>query len=287
MGEICAPGAPGFINIIDGPARVAYSAGLVQGNVDLRHQFGDDRESFRNRKRFLDATLDPDRYVLQVVQMGDGIEDLSGVNPSRRTIYDQYPTDGLITDEPGVALGLNPADCNAVVIFGVRRANAMKGRDAGQAIGVIHAGIPGIELGIHFKALALLTDAHGIRTEDLRLHFAPAVRKESYYYPKLTDDRLNDPNWQDFIEHREKTGSHVDILGRLVGELGAYGLVASQMVISPIDVGRENSGYFSNVRANREDAAARIKAEKESTDPILAPRGRNGVAAMLTSRTKR
>ena len=238
------------IHIVEPYAEIAYS-GKALGNVDWS-RFGDPDVSAENRQRLLDV-LNPTKYVLQIVQMKPEFTDLSAM--SDEELEETYLTDGLFIDRPGIALGLNPADCNAITMYDAAR---------GSILGLIHGGRQGIEGQIHLAALEKLTDT-GVDKEDVRVHFAPSVRKESYYYPEqeMSAEQLADPRWRKFLELREGN-YHIDLLGRTIQELTDAGIEPDQMQVSPIDVGAD-SGYFSHVRRSR--------TGEEN--------GRNGVAAML------
>ena len=78
--------------------------------------------------------------------------------------------DGLITDAPGLALGIVVADCCAVYLVDpVRR-----------AIGLVHSGKKGTELGITALAIRQMGEAFGTRAADLRIRLSPCSRPPAY-----------------------------------------------------------------------------------------------------------
>lgn len=240
--------SPDVIHISEPYAQVVYG-GVDVGNVDSR--FGSPESVAANRSRLL-SHMNPARYVLQIVQLGSEFVDLSGATDD--DLEETYPTDGLFINRPGVALGLNPADCNAITMY--------DGRE-GRALGLIHAGRQGVDGDIHLAALENLVTGHKVAKEDVRMHFAPSIRQASYYYPTIAAEQLADPRWQPFIDLR-KSNYHLDLVGRIVKEFTDAGIDPAQMEISPIDTGAD-SRYFSWVRSKREGV----------------PLGRNSVAAML------
>jgi copper oxidase (laccase) domain-containing protein len=248
-----AAGAP--IHIVEPFAEILYSD-RNWGNVDTRPNFGaqanDAEEGYHNRQELL-RLINPGRYVLQKVQMKADFVDLSEISDPAGV----YTTDGLIIDRPGIALGLNPADCNALTMYDAVR---------GSVLGLIHVGRQGADGDIHLKALEHITDSrwHQVPKEDLRIHFAPSVRHRSYHYPD-TPEQIYDPRWKGHI-YRRKRLWHVDLVGRVVRDLVDNGIEPEQMKISPIDVGA-NTDYFSHVRSRRTGET----------------QGRNGVVAMLRS----
>ncbi|HVV66802.1 MAG TPA: polyphenol oxidase family protein [Candidatus Saccharimonadales bacterium] len=235
-------------HIVEPYAEIAYSGKLL-GNVDWS-RFGDPAQAAENRQKLID-TLHPAKYVLQIVQMGTEFTDLGGL--ADEELAETYKTDGLFIDRPGVALGLNPADCNAVTMYDA---------EAGSILGLIHAGRQGIKGEIHLAALEKIL-AHGVKKPDVRVHMGPSVRQDSYYFDSIDPEQLADPAWKSFIERRGGK-YHVDLVGRLIRDLADAGVEPAQMEVSPIDVAADPH-YFSHVRSCR------------TGEQI----GRNGVVAML------
>ena len=78
--------------------------------------------------------------------------------------------DGLVTNQPGVLLGIYVADCGAVFLVDrVRR-----------AIGVVHSGKKGTELGIVGHAIDLMRERFGSAAEDLVVQLSPCIRPPHY-----------------------------------------------------------------------------------------------------------
>jgi copper oxidase (laccase) domain-containing protein len=78
--------------------------------------------------------------------------------------------DGLITNQPGVCLGIYVADCCAVYFVDpVRR-----------AIGLVHSGKKGTELGIAGKAIDLMSERFGSNPEHLVVQLSPCIRPPHY-----------------------------------------------------------------------------------------------------------
>ncbi|MFM7605894.1 MAG: laccase domain-containing protein, partial [Prosthecobacter sp.] len=79
-------------------------------------------------------------------------------------------TDGLVTQVPGLVLGIYVADCGAVFIVDIRTG----------ACGLLHSGKKGSELGITAHALRLMAERFGSRSEDLHVQVAPCIRQPAY-----------------------------------------------------------------------------------------------------------
>ncbi len=78
--------------------------------------------------------------------------------------------DGLITNQRGVCLGIYVADCCAVFLVDpVRR-----------AIGLVHSGKKGTELGIVASAIRTMTARFGSSVSDLVVQLSPCIRPPHY-----------------------------------------------------------------------------------------------------------
>lgn len=87
--------------------------------------------------------------------------------------------DGLVTGQPGVALGIYVADCAAVFLVDpVRRVS-----------GLIHSGRKGTELGITAKAIARMVAEFGSAPQDLVAVVSPCIRPPAYEVDFAADIR--------------------------------------------------------------------------------------------------
>jgi copper oxidase (laccase) domain-containing protein len=78
--------------------------------------------------------------------------------------------DGLITNQRGVCLGIYVADCCAVYLVDPVRS----------AIGLVHSGKKGTELGIVSKAIESMAHHFGTRASDLVVQLSPCIRPPHY-----------------------------------------------------------------------------------------------------------
>lgn len=94
--------------------------------------------------------------------------------PDLRTAGDGLPVvpgvDGLITCEPGEILGIYVADCGAIWLAD---------RGSG-AVGMLHSGKKGTELGILTEAIRQMGERFGTRPEDLVVVLGPCIRPPDY-----------------------------------------------------------------------------------------------------------
>lgn len=78
--------------------------------------------------------------------------------------------DGLVCGVPGMVLGIYVADCAAVYL--VDR--------AGGAVGLVHSGRKGTELGIVGEAVRIMGERFGTRAAELEVAVAPCIRPPHY-----------------------------------------------------------------------------------------------------------
>lgn len=74
--------------------------------------------------------------------------------------------DGLMTDEPGLLLGIHTADCAPVYVVDPVR----------KAVALLHSGRKSTEAGITPRAVRLMAEAYGSRAADLMVLIGPCIR---------------------------------------------------------------------------------------------------------------
>jgi copper oxidase (laccase) domain-containing protein len=84
---------------------------------------------------------------------------------------EEFPgCDGLITNQAGVALGIYVADCCAVYIVDPQT----------PAIGLVHSGRKGTELGVVTNAIAQMIDRFGCDPANMIVQLSPCIRPPHY-----------------------------------------------------------------------------------------------------------
>jgi YfiH family protein len=90
---------------------------------------------------------------------------------SRGTAGSEFPgCDGIITNQPGIALGIYVADCCAVYMIDPQT----------PAIGLVHSGRKGTELGIVTNAITKMIDRFGSDPANLIVQLSPCIRPPHY-----------------------------------------------------------------------------------------------------------
>lgn len=192
--------------------RGGVSEGLYASlNVGLGS--GDDRATVaENRRRAVNAVLPGAQLVglhqfhsAEVVTLGSPWPD------------DARPqADGLVTDRPGLLLGILTADCVPVLF-----ADAERG-----VIGAAHAGWKGALGGVTDKVIAAMV-ALGARTDAIRTAIGPCIARPSYEVSDdfaLTFERA-DPANERFFTGGRPGHHHFDIEAYVIHRLSAAGIV--------------------------------------------------------------
>jgi len=125
--------------------------------------------------------------------------------------------DGLITKEVGVLLGIYVADCGAIYLAD---------KETG-AIGLLHSGKKGTELGILGEALKMMHDEFGTDPKNVVVALAPCIRPPAYDIDFAEDirfqaERLGIRN-ENYIDSGICTSSDLDTYYSYRVEKGATG----------------------------------------------------------------
>src|SRR5688572_6112843 len=134
--------------------------------LNVGYGSGDDREAIaENRARAIAAVL-PGAELATVHQ----IHSANVVRVERPWAQDERPhADGLVTDRPGLLLGILTADCAPVLL-----ADAQAG-----VVGAAHAGWRGALAGITDSVIAAMEEL-GARRERIAAAVGPCIGRESY-----------------------------------------------------------------------------------------------------------
>lgn len=78
--------------------------------------------------------------------------------------------DGLVTNDPGVLLGIYVADCGAIFLHDARQ----------RCVGLVHSGKKGSELGIVREAIVAMKREFGSEAADMVVQLSPCIRPPHY-----------------------------------------------------------------------------------------------------------
>lgn len=195
---------------------------------------GDDPEVVReNRRRAVEAVLPGGRLVTlrqvhsaRVVEAGDWADDA------------RPEGDALVTDRPGLLLGILTADCAPVLL-----ADA----DAG-VVGAAHAGWKGAFAGV-LEATVAAMEALGARRGRVAAAIGPCIARASYEVgPEFLDRALEaDAAAAPFFVAGPRGRPHFDLEGYCAARLARAGI--TRVALSGLDTRDDPGRFFSFRRA--------------------------------------
>lgn len=136
-------------------------------SLNLGAHRGDDPGNIWENYRILGTALDFDpRNCVLTHQIHSDIVRIVGSQDAAGLDHRDYPEcDGLITNEPGVALVIFTADCTPLLFH-----DPVTG-----AVGAVHAGWRGTAAEIGAKTVAAMEAAYGCRRQDIRAAIGPNI----------------------------------------------------------------------------------------------------------------
>ena len=147
--------------------------------------------------------------------------------------------DALVTDRPGVALGILTADCVPILFADI---------EAG-VIGAAHSGWKGTRDGISAATVAAM-ERLGARPDRIHAAIGPAIQQASYEVGPEFPERftIGDPTTERFFSPSTRPGHFMfDLPGLIETQLNALGLAAVER--SHHDTAAEPELFFSYRRA--------------------------------------
>lgn len=209
--------------------------------MNLTHYCGDDPAAVAENRRRLCAGLGigADRLVLPRQTHGTDslVVDraflaLDATERDRRL----DAVDAVLTDVPGVCIGVSTADCIPVLVADpVRRAAA-----------AIHAGWRGMAAGIVPLALGRLTGELGCRPDDLRAVVGPGIGPEAFEVGDEVYDAFSRAGFDmEHIAFRRGAKWHIDLPAAAFLQLEAAGLPLDGIMMSGICTYSQPDEFFS------------------------------------------
>ena len=209
--------------------RGGVSGGILEG-LNVGTGSSDDRDAIaENRRRAVAAVL-PGAELASVFQ----VHSADAVYVDRAVSHDQRPkADAMVTDRPGILLGILTADC-APVLFADREAGI---------IAAAHAGWRGALAGVTDNTIALM-ERLGAKRERIAAAVGPCIAQDSYEVDQAFRDRFVDADGENARFFRARPGErpHFDLPGYVAQRLRAAGVTAE---ILGLDTYADPGRFFS------------------------------------------
>jgi len=187
------------------------STGAVAGlNCGLGS--GDDPESVERNRRLAAGAIIPGAPLASVHQ----VHSPRAIIVREPVPYDERPhADALVTDRPGLLLGVVTADCAPVFLADT---------EAG-VVGAVHAGWRGATAGVTDQAIAAMISL-GARVERIAAAVGPCIARASYEVDHGFAERLlaDDAENRRFFAEGPGGSPHFDLEAYVVARLAAAGV---------------------------------------------------------------
>lgn len=196
---------------------------------------------FNNSRRseYLEAlSLQPEKLIMVKQVHSDAVLVVDEADP--RLL--ETPADGLITQTPGLVLGVRTADCVPVFFWDTAR----------KVAGIAHGGWRGVKDGIISRMLNAFEKKFQSRMSDLRVVLGPSIRRCCYEVGK---EFLG--HFPGFYHAKDAAKGRLDLVGVIQERLVKRGVPASRIHDSGFCTVCENKTFFS------------YRAEKQTHERIL------------------
>ena len=218
--------------------RGGVSQGVLRG-LNVGTGSGDDRNAIdENRRRAVAAVL-PGARLATVFQVHSG----DAVYVDRPWPQDERPrADAMVTDKPGILLGVLTADCAPVLLAD---------QQAG-IVGAAHAGWRGAFAGVTDATIALMEQL-GARRERISAAVGPCIAQASYEVDEAFRDRFlaDDRESEGFFDQPRGDKPYFDLEGFVVSRLQRAGVGSVKPM--GLDTYADDERFFSYRRSTHRD----------------------------------
>ena len=226
---------------------VAFSTmrqgGFSVGNYaefNINQFCGDDEEAIRRNRSLLCQTLGigddrlimPHQVHLAKVQRIDEAFLVSSAEERNQRLEG---IDAVMTDLPGVCIGVSTADCIPILLYDTCH----------HAVAAIHAGWRGTVSRIAEKAVAALNAAYGSQPHDLKAQIAPGISLDSFEVGDEVYDAFATAGFDMKAISRRQAKWHVDLPACNRLQLTAAGVLAANIAVADICTVHNSSTFFS------------------------------------------
>ena len=228
-------------------------------SLNLGTHRGDRPENVRENYAILGRAVGflPERTVFTRQVHSDVIERVGAAQCGRGLQYEATEgCDGLITDEPGVALTVFSADCTPVLLYDpVRR-----------AAGAVHAGWRGTAKGIAARAVEALTREFGCDPKNIRAAIGPSIGQCCFETDEDVPQAMLAAFGEEANAYIEKRGEKYFVDNKALNKLWLTRAGLTQIDVSPDCTKCQPDRFWSHrvTRGERGSLAGIIKLQEEA-----------------------
>lgn len=220
--------------------RGGVSTGELAG-LNVGYGSSDDRSAIDENRRRAIATVAPNAELATVHQ----VHSAEVVTAERPWPQGERPrADAMVTDRPGLLLGILTADC-APVLFADEQAGV---------VGAAHAGWRGALAGVTDSTIAAM-ERLGARRENIHAAIGPCIAQASYEVDEAFRLRFLEEDWDNgrFFTSKGSAKPHFDLEGYVVHRLIAAGIGEVEAV--NLDTYADADRFYSYRRATHQGEA--------------------------------
>jgi len=203
--------------------------------LNLSYLRGDSRENVRlNRQRLLQALGIGDCPLVTLKQLHTDRVIIQG----SRIAADEPAGDALITDQPGIILAIQVADCAPILVIDRRN----------RVIGAVHAGWRGTAQRIVTKTLQVMKSHFGTMIADCLLAIGPAIDRCCYEVGKevISLYKKNFPSWKDFLVLSSSDEGYLSLAKANIHQMREIGIGPEQILSADLCTSCHGELFFSH-----------------------------------------
>ncbi|MBE0503217.1 MAG: peptidoglycan editing factor PgeF [Desulfuromonadales bacterium] len=227
----------GFTTRNGGVSRAPYNS------LNLGLNTEDHRANVEGNRSTVVRAFDLQPHMLLTVQQSHGNNILVINEPNHDLSHFQsVECDAIVTNQPGIMLGILVADCYPVLLFDpIQRVAA-----------VVHVGWRGAANGILPKTIACLFNDFSVNPADLKAAIGPGIGAHRYEVDRPVRDafRSGTDNWSQIAKETELGKWHLDLRRACELQLAAAGLPSAQVDVVEEDTCCHRELFFSFRRDN-------------------------------------
>lgn len=201
----------GFTTRNGGVSRPPYNS------LNLGYNTDDPRHNVEANRSTLARTFDIGPHLLLTVQQvhGSDILLIDEPNPDLSHFLG-VECDAIITDQPGIMIGILVADCFPVLLFDPAR----------RVAAVVHVGWRGAAAGLLGKTVKAMQNSFGCRPEQIAAAIGPGIGAHRYEVDRPVRDafRIGAGDWEKIAEEVALGKWHLDLKRSCQLQLAAAGL---------------------------------------------------------------
>lgn len=171
---------------------------------------------------------------------------------TKENYLESNASDGMLTNEKGIALATKVADCQAILLYDEKR----------QVIGNIHSGWKGTVGRILQTAITLMQDTYACEVKDIKVYFCPSICQDCFEVKEdvylLFKETFLDIDLDQFVFYsKEKDRYFIDTVGINKELVLQEGILKENIIVSELCT-KCNPTLFHSYRVDKENSGRNL-----------------------------